>query len=87
MDGHRTLRAASVVGHQNLATLWVGKSLKGSMYLPLESRSRAVFVGLGADTGAVDVDWGGIVAGEVVVPGEVDGPVAGVGVAVDVGRC
>lgn len=26
MDGQRALRAASMVGHHNLATLWVGKS-------------------------------------------------------------
>lgn len=97
VDGQRVLRAASVVGHQNLATLCVGKSFKGSMYRPLESRSRAVFVGLG-DRVAIEearevwpeaVDRDGS-AGEVV-PGEGGGPAAGVhivdaGVAGVVGR-
>lgn len=58
VDGQRALRAASVVGHQNLATLCVGKSLKGSMYRPLESKSRAVLVGFG-DRAAVGLDESG----------------------------
>lgn len=75
VDGQRVFRAVSVVGHQNLATLWVGKSFRGSMCRPFESKSRAVFIGCG---GVVVLDRvGGIraeAAGRGGCAGDVSGP-------------
>lgn len=88
MGGQRAFRAVSVVGHQNLATLWVGKSFRASRYLPFESKSRAVFMGLGGD--GVGVVWSGIVGWSgcagAVWSGAGGCEVSGVGVAGGFGR-